>query len=130
MVERCQGKTKEGKPCSATPRPGSTWCPWHDPSLAAERSRWSAKGGAMRSNYARAKKNIPAEPLSNAEVHAYMSLAFRRTLAGKMEPGILNALSQAGRAIADLSKVVDFEEQLATMRREIVDLSERRNSAS
>lgn len=126
MLDRCLGKTKEGKPCSAKPRPGSTWCPWHDPELASSRLEWSAKGGANRSNRARANKELPAEPLSNAEVHAYMSMAFRRTLAGKMEPGVLTALSTGAKVLAELSKAVDLEDQLAEMRQKIVDLSERR----
>lgn len=128
MVGKCQGKTKDGKPCSATPRPGSSWCPWHDPALAGQRSTWSAKGGANRSNKARANKDLPADPLSNAEVHAYMSLAFRRTLTGKMEPGVFTALANGARTLADLSKVVDLEDQLADMRRQIVDLAERRGA--
>jgi hypothetical protein len=107
MVERCSAKTKGGKPCDAKPRPGTAFCPWHDPALTENRSEWSAKGGANRSNQARAKKDLPTEPLTNAEVHAYLSLAFRQTLVGKMEPGVLNALSTASKALADLSGAVD-----------------------
>jgi len=129
-VAICTGRTKEGKPCSARPRPGTELCPWHTPELAEQRVQWSRTGGKNSSNKARARKELPAEPLTNAETHAYLSLAFRRTLTGQLEPGVLNALSQAGRALADLSKVVDLEDQLADMRRQIVDLAERRNAAS
>lgn len=126
MLEKCQGKRADGKPCAAKPRPGSTYCPWHDPELAERRREWSAKGGAQRSNAERAKKELPSEPLSNAEAHAYLSLAFRRAMVGKMDAPMLNALAGAAKALAELSKAVDLEDQLADMRQKIVELSERR----
>ncbi len=129
MVDQCKGKTKERKPCGAKPRPGSAYCPWHDPALASKRVEWSAKGGANRSNQVRASKAIPADSMTNADAHAHLSLAFRKTFAGTMEPGVLNALSTASKALADLARVVDFEEQLAEMRAQIVDLSERRGAS-
>jgi len=41
---------------------GGEFCPWHDPAMAGKRAEWSSKGGVNR---------------SNAEVHSYLSLAFR-----------------------------------------------------
>jgi hypothetical protein len=69
---RCRGTTRDGKPCAAHPRPGTDLCPWHSPDLAARRAEWSARGGAGRSNKQRAKRALPAEPLTAEEVHSYL----------------------------------------------------------
>lgn len=129
MVDRCSGKTKNGKPCAARPRPGKSHCPWHDPEFAEKRPEWSAKGGENRSNQARAKKNLPAEPMSNAEAHAWLSLAFRKALVNQMDAAMLNALSTASKALADLSRIVEIEAELAEAQRAIVDISARRSAS-
>jgi len=126
MVAKCHGRTKDQKLCGATPRPGPAWCPWHDPTLADRRIEWSAKGGANRSN--RANKELPAEPITNAELHAYMSLAFRRTLAGKMEPNVFTALSNGARTVAELARAIATDEQLAALARQVAELSGKRSA--
>ena len=55
---RCSGTNKDGTACSAQARPNRSWCAWHDPDLAADRATWRQKGGAGRSNQARAKKAL------------------------------------------------------------------------
>jgi hypothetical protein len=125
-VAICTGRTKDGKPCAAKPRPGTELCPWHTPELAGQRAEWSRTGGRNSSSRARARKALPGEPLSNAEIHAYMSIAFKKTLVGQMEPGVFTALANGARTLADLSKVVNLEDQLAEMRRQIVDIADRR----
>lgn len=126
MPDQCQAITKGGKRCRTKPQPGSPWCVFHDPDRAAQRSVWSAKGGSGRSNTARARKGLPAVPLTNAELHAYLSQGFRLTMVGKMEPGVYSVLCTGGKVLADLSRTVDLEDQLAEMRQKIVVLSERR----
>ena len=117
MVDRCRGTTKEGNPCGAKPRPGSDLCPWHDPALAARRSAWSAKGGQQRSNRARANKELPAEPMTLAELHSWLGIAFKRVIAGTMDPPIATAAANVARTMADLAKAAEVEARLAEVER-------------
>jgi hypothetical protein len=112
MVARCIGTTKDGKPCAAKPRPGTQLCPWHSPDLAARRVEWSAKGGASKSNKARAKKALPDEPLSTDELLAYLSVAFKAVLSGKLTPNIGNALGTLARTMAEIRKTTEIEARL------------------
>lgn len=125
---KCQATKRDGSPCTQDAQPGKAHCWGHDPDLAQARKQGNAAGGRHRSNAARARKALPSEPLTTTEVHAWLSMAFRRALVGKMDAPMLNALSTAAKALADLAKVVDFEDQLADMRRQITDLNERRRA--
>jgi hypothetical protein len=122
---RCRETTKGGKPCGARPRPGTELCPWHSPDLAERRAEWSARGGAGRSNKQRAKKALPADPLTAEEIHSYLGVVFRGVIGGKIEPGIGTAAASIARAMIDVAKVAEFESQLAEMRRDLADLTER-----
>jgi hypothetical protein len=96
-------------------------CPWHStaPEWIAKRQGWSAEGGRKRSNAARAKRNLPTEPMTNAEAHAWVTVAFKKTLAGQMEPGVLNALSNAAKTMSELAKAGDLEERMAEIERRL-----------
>jgi hypothetical protein len=93
--------------------------------LGEQRRAWSAKGGKERSNGARAKRKLAGDLRDLAGVKAMLLAAMEQTKNGEMEPGILTALSTAARAVVAVAGVADFETQLAEMRRELADLSER-----
>ena len=126
-ADPCQGTTQDGKPCGARPRPGSVWCPWHDPDLKEQHRAWSAKGGQQRSNGNRARKKLAGDLRDLVGVKAMLLESMQQTKDGTMEPGILTALSTAARAVVAVAGVADFEEQLGEMRREIADLAEHRS---
>lgn len=44
---RCQGTTKNGRPCRSFALPGRPWCFAHDPERAGEREAARAKGGQV-----------------------------------------------------------------------------------
>lgn len=67
--------------------------------------------------------------MSNAEAHAWLSLAFRKALVNQMDAAMLNALSTASKALADLSRIVEIEAELAEAQRAIVDISARRSAS-
>jgi hypothetical protein len=95
MVERCQATAASGKPCSATPRPGRSFCLWHDPAAEEDRRELSRKGGRARSNASRAKKAFPAG-LTTGEVQGYLATALKGVLVGRFTPGQANAVASAG----------------------------------
>lgn len=110
--ERCQAVSKSGSPCNATPVPGDTLCAWHSPRWEERRREWSRKGGAGRSNKARARKQIGADVLTLGEVEGLLSLAIRGVLAGRLEPGIGNAVANLARAIALINEAGDVQARL------------------
>lgn len=127
-VATCRGTTKDGKPCGAQARPGSAWCPWHDPDFAAQRAEWSARGGANSSNKARARKALPDGALSIGEVNAVMGKVLADLIAGDIEPGVATAAANVARTIDVLTRGVDLEEQIAQLRRDLAAFAERRGA--
>jgi len=115
MVARCPSLTREGKPCSATPRPGSAYCAWHDPELSKRRSEWSAKGGANRSNKSRAAKALPTELMSTDEIAAWLTLQYRKLIAGQLTPGIATASATVAKAIAEIQRGAEIEARIAEL---------------
>src|SRR5262249_6150787 len=109
MPEKCQAIARSGKPCGATVV-ADGMCAWHAPSWAAKRAEWSSRGGSARSNAAKAKKSLPVQPMTNAEVLAWLGVAFRRVLTNQMTPGTATALASLSRAMLDLARTVDLEE--------------------
>jgi hypothetical protein len=124
MQATCKGTTKAGTPCRAPAMSGG-WCIAHDPSRVVELAEWRRRGGKAKSNASRAKKALPAEPLTAEEIHAYLGLVFRGVIGGKIEPGIGTAAASIARAMVEVAKVADFESQLSEMRRDLAALTER-----
>lgn len=125
MVGKCSATNKDGTPCSGQPyRDG--FCRWHHPDLAEEQRAWRVKGGQAKSNRARAKKALPSELMSMAEVQSYLGVAMKGVLTGKIEPGVGTALANIARAMRDVGAAAELESQLADMRRQIADISDRR----
>ncbi len=96
--ERCMATTKDGKPCAARPRPGTDRCPWHDEALSVRRREWSARGGASRSNAARAKKAQPAGVLTNDQLRGVLGVTIAKVLKGDVEPGVGSSVASLARA--------------------------------
>ena len=113
MVARCAGTNRDGTPCSASPRPSSTWCVWHDPATKGKRSEWSKRGGQARSNKARAAKALPTELMSNDEIAAWLTIQFRKLITGQIEPGIATASATVAKAIAEIQRGAQIEERIA-----------------
>lgn len=122
MPERCQATARNGKPCGAAPMPGEALCPWHSPAAAEQRRQWSAKGGSARSNATRAKKALPVESLTLAEVQGLLSVTLKGVIAGRIEPGVGNAVANLARALVAVAGVADFEVQLTELRRDLAEL--------
>ncbi len=112
MDRRCRGTNAAGQPCDAKPVRPSGWCYWHDPALEANRAAGRRKGGAARSNKARARKQLPVEALTLPEVQGLLSVALKGVLAGRIEPGVANASANVARAIAAVAQAGEMEERI------------------
>ncbi len=89
-------------------------------------------GGERRGqplNKQRAKKALPAEPLTAEEVHSYLGVVFRSVIGGKIEPGIATAAASVARAMIDVAKVAAFEGQLTELRRDLAALADERSAS-
>ncbi len=106
------GTNRDGGACSGQARPGRPWCSWHDPDLDSQRAGWRQKGGQSRSNRTRAKKALPAESLTLHEVQAFLSYTLKATLAGKVEPGVANAVANIARTMTTVAQAGEIEERI------------------
>ena len=115
MPERCQAETRSGQRCSALAVDGSR-CPWHSaaPAWVEKRRQWSVKGGERRSNKQRAAKQLP-ERMTVAELEGWLSLCFKRTVAGLMDPGVARAAATLATAMLEAAKAGAVEEKLAAL---------------
>ena len=113
--ERCQATANSGKPCSASPRPGRPFCLWHDDEAVAERQAISRKGGAARSNRARARRKFASSALESDQVLGLLSIALQDVLAGRLEPGVASAAAGLARAIVSVRESTELEERLAEL---------------
>jgi hypothetical protein len=111
------GQNKGGEPCSAYVEPGASWCKWHDPSRAAERAEWARKGGAARSNRARAKKKLEASTLTIADIDSLLCRALVQVAGGKLEPVIGTSLASIAKTITGIRSAGELETRLEALER-------------
>jgi len=121
MQRKCSGTTKAGLPCKAQALPDSAFCIAHDPARATELAEWRRRGGFAKSNRSRAKKALPADPLSNEQLHAWLGVVFRGVIAGRIEPGVGTASSTIARTMLELFRAIDLEVRIAELERRIAD---------
>ena len=110
--EQCTATTSGGAPCHAVARPGSRWCLFHDPNAAEERRAYSRKGGAARSNRARARKALPVEAMTLSEVQGTLGKVLKDVVGGKIEPGVASAAASVARALVAVAQASDLEERI------------------
>ena len=119
--EQCTGTTKAGQRCRARALPGSPFCVSHDPSKVTQLAEWRRKGGLAKANRVRAKKALPAEPLTNEELHAWLGVVFRGVISGKLEPGVGTATATIARTMLELFRAIALEARVAELERRIAD---------
>lgn len=112
---QCSGTTKAGERCKAWAVAGSRFCISHDPARVVELAEFRRQGGKGKSNKARARKALPAELLSMNEVQAYLGVALKGVLAGKIEPGVATAMANVARAMSTIQTATEIEERIAAL---------------
>ena len=112
MASHCQGKNRDGAPCSAHAYEGETWCRWHDPARATERAAWSRKGGAARSNKARARRQLADAVLTINDLDGLLCRALVQVAAGRLEPGVGSSMAGIAKTIVAIRQASDFEKRL------------------
>ncbi len=126
--ERCTATAKDGRPCHARPVDGGGLCAWHSPEWAAKRREWSQKGGAAKSAQARARKRLPAEPLSNEQLVSYLTVVFKGVIAGKVEPKVGTAAAAIAKTMTDIATAGAIDELQAEV--ETLKVALRRGGAA
>ena len=114
MDGRCTATNKDGRPCSAQAWKGAL-CRWHHPDLEAERAEGRRRGGANKSNRARARREMADAALSPAELQGYVAVALRGVLAGRYTPGQGSAVAALARAAVSVREATELEERLAAL---------------
>src|SRR5919107_292386 len=120
MPSQCMGHNKDGSPCNAQAWKGGL-CRWHHPDLETQRAEERRRGGHARSNAARARKALAGDVRDMTDVKARLMVALAKVEEGELEPGPANAMANLARAIATIAGVVDFETQLADLRRDVAE---------
>ncbi len=90
-------------------------CAWHDPSMKERVAAGRVQGGAARSNRKRAAKQLPDNVLTIDQLRGYLGLTLKAVLAGKVEPGVANAVANLSRSYAALTEAAKAEELTARL---------------
>jgi len=115
MAAKCSATTRRGIPCGSPPLPGSALCWLHDPNVAEQRREASRKGGKARSNAARAKKALPAEIMTDAELLSWLGVMLKRVMAGATTPAIGNSVATIAKAMVAVRQASELEDRLAEL---------------
>ena len=117
---RCKATTAAGSPCSAQPILDDGYCYWHSPAVAEERREARRRGGAHKSNQARARKHLPAGVLSTDELRGVLGMTIAKVLSGAVEPGVGSSVASLARAyiaVTEAGAVERIEERLGALER-------------
>ena len=106
--DRCRGATASGSPCLARPVRPDGFCWWHSPAAGAQRDAARKRGGADKSNAARARRRYAGEPMTLREVRGVLSAVLKDVVAGEVEPGVATAAASVARAIAAVAQAGDL----------------------
>jgi len=113
--ETCRATAKAGRPCHARPVDGAGLCAWHSPAWAAQRLAWSQKGGAAKSAQARARKRLPADPLSVEELVSHLTKVFLDVIGGDAEPRVGLAAASIAKTLTDIATAGEVERLAAEL---------------
>jgi len=115
MDAKCSATNKNGSPCSAGPVRDDGFCYWHAPGLADQRRTDRQRGGAARSNVARARKQIAGAVLSPADIQGLLGATLRGVLAGRIEPGVGTSVAGIARVLIAVREATEVEERLTAL---------------
>lgn len=122
MQGQCLGSTKSGARCRAYAIPGSDHCISHDPKRIVELAAYRKQGGSGRSNEARARKRIGKCGRDVVWLTGVVLDAVEESKAGRLDPKIANAIANLARVGFTALGVVDLDQQLVDMRRELAEI--------
>lgn len=111
MTTKCCAIAKSGSRCATAVVAGSRYCYLHDPAMADRRRDAAVKGGKARSNKARAAALVPAT-MTSQELGGWLSLLFRQTMVGKIEPKVATACATLARTLLVVHETAEIERRL------------------
>jgi hypothetical protein len=82
------------------------------------RSEISRNGGRASSNKARALKTLPAEAMSNKELHGFLGKAFKDVIEGRLEPRVGTAAATIAKTMSELLIATELEQRLVSLEAE------------
>jgi hypothetical protein len=117
MNPTCSRVKSDGTRCRAKPRPGSTFCIFHDPTLAAKRADGRRRGGINRSRPAATlPPDTPPLPLKTiADVVAALGETMNQVRTGKIAVNVGNCLGVLAGVLLKAIEGSDHEQRLAAL---------------
>jgi hypothetical protein len=114
MATLCRAIAKSGSRCKNPVLAGKQHCLFHDPDAGELRLLGSRTGGRNRGNKARAAKVLPPA-FTSQELLAVLSDGIRKVADDHLEPGVLNAMANAARAMTSIREMTEVEARLAEL---------------
>jgi hypothetical protein len=114
---RCSFVKADGGRCKAVPRPGATWCTFHDPALAPERAEGRRRGGVART---RTAVTLPADtpdlPLRTVgDIVRALGLTFNHVRTGRLDARVGNCLGVLAGVLLRAIQGDELEQRLAAL---------------
>jgi hypothetical protein len=108
---KCSASTVSGEQCNARAT-ADGFCPWHSPGRQEQLAESRRRGGAGKANRARARKQLESTAMSPSELRGVIGLSITQVLAGKITPGMAQAVAALARASLAITEAVEIEERL------------------
>lgn len=109
MAEQCGATRKDGRQCTARPRPGVALCWAHDPATATKRKHAHAASGQNRATVKRLERAMlgTLRPILDILYGALVGLE-----AGTVEPRTAVAMASVAGAITKMYEVATLQAQM------------------
>ena len=116
-TQTCESTRADGEPCGAVPRPGRSFCAFHDPECHTERNAGRRRGGLERSR-ARAVLPDSAPPTilhTTRDVCELLAQTIDDVRTGRLDPKIANTVGYLAGVMVRALQVGELEDRLAAL---------------
>jgi hypothetical protein len=115
MQRRCNGTNRAGGRCNGKALPDSAYCIAHDPTKVVAITEARRKGGAARSNRARARRALSDAAMTPAELEGVIATTIQAILTEQTTPAVGSAIAALARAAVAIREATAIEERLAAL---------------
>jgi hypothetical protein len=109
---RCEAKTRDGKPCGATPIHGKKRCLFHTGNFASE---LGARGGRRRAVYNPDNLERFEPPKNASDLVPLLAQTICEVRSGRIDPRIVNAVVYTSAAFLNAIEISDLDSRLKAL---------------
>jgi hypothetical protein len=117
----CKSTKVDGNPCKAKARPGSEFCAFHDPAIAAKRAEGRRNGGKQRSRKAVVLPLDTAEVVLKdaAGVTELLGTTINQVRRGELDPKVASCVGYLSNMLMKSLECGDLAKQIEALKAQV-----------